>query len=719
MIKRIIIAVAAFAVLGVFLTGLWLWDPLSSTLNKKDVENIARAYDVEIIRDSFGVPHIFGNRDSDAAFGLAYAHAEDDFETIQEVVAATRGHLSRYRGAEAAPTDYLISLMGIWETVDSKYETGVPQSVKNIAEAYAAGLNLYAVKNKNSTWQGLAPFTAKDVIAGFVFKTPLFYGLDETLLALFGDTYKQQVALDSAAGQQSFHIGSATMAERGSNAFAVSPERSGDDITRLLINSHQPLAGPVAWYEAHLVTQEGLDITGGLFPGVPVILHGFNRHLGWANTVNKPDLVDVYVLTINPDNPDQYFLDGAWVDFEKRQASFRVGVLGPFALPVKRPVLYSAHGPVIQADHGTYALRYAGMNEIRQLEQYYSLNKATDMVSFLEAMAKNALPSINYIYADKMGNIGFIHNGQFPNRDDSWNWSAELPGDRSDVIWQGYRQFSQVPMMINPKSGFLWNSNNTPMVATDGDDNLKREDFPQSMGLQDNMTNRSLRIGELTDGKSALSRDVLLDIKFDTYYSERSLAALIVEDVLAHDWTQEETMSEAAQHLEKWNYSVDASNRHAALGVLTTILEVTAEFSHITPPDRKVAFRDAVSLLMKNFGTVDVPWGQVNRLVRGNSNLPVDGGPDILRAIYPAEIGEDGKLYATAGDSWIAMVEWDKNGRISADVVNNFGSSSVGKESPHFDDQAKLFAEKKFRKALLTREDILNDAKERYNPLDK
>ena len=238
--------------------------------------------------------------------------------------------------------------------------------------------------------------------------------------------------------------------ERGSNAFAVAPARSGDETTRLLINSHQPMTGAVAWWEAHLVSEEGLDITGGLFPGTPVILHGFNRHLGWANTVSKPDLTDIYRLTINPDNRKQYQMDGAWRTFEESTATLRVKLFGPFALKVRRPVLRTVNGPVIEADHGTYAVRYAGMDEVRQLEQYVRLNLAENWDAFSAGMGLNALPSINYVYADKDGNIAFIHNGQYPQRLPNWDWQADLPGDRSDLIWQDYIPYAEGPKLVKP-----------------------------------------------------------------------------------------------------------------------------------------------------------------------------------------------------------------------------------------------------------------------------
>lgn len=714
--KRILTGAGALLLVLLVAAGIFLWDPLPANPPFRELAAAAADYDAEVIRDEFGVPHVHGARDADAAFGLAFAHAEDDFETIQETVAAGRGILAHYRGKDAAPLDYIVALLGVWDTVDARYETDVPADVKAMADAYAAGLNLYAAENPKATWRGLAPFTGQDVVAGFVFKTPFFYGLDATFLELFGEGYTQTIALDPAEGRKAFLIGPKTMAERGSNAIAVSASRAGDDITRLMINSHQPLTGPVAWYEAQISSDEGLDITGGLFPGTPVILHGFNKDLGWANTVSAQDLVDTYVLTVNPENDSQYKLDGEWADFEKSVVTLHVKLAGPFALKVKRKLLRSAHGPVIAAEHGTYAVRFAGMGEIRQLEQYYRLNKAADLGGFMTAMSLNALPSINYIYADKDANVAFIHNAQYPARDNAWNWSGDMPGDRSDLIWNGYRPWSDVPKLVNPASGLVYNSNNTPYSATDGPDNLLPEDFPQSMGLQTNESNRSLRMIELTDGKTPINEPDLMALKFDTSYAKTSEAADLIARVLAIDWSQEPEMAEAAKRLAAWDMKMNADSRYAALGGLTVLREITAKYTHIPAPKAETAFREAVEWLTVHHGRIDPEWGEVNRLVRGQVSLPISGGADTLRAVYPDAMRDDGELHMTAGDTWIALVEWDRQGHQVARVINPYGSASLDKASPHYADQAALFVAEEWRKAHLTREDVLANATRTYHP---
>jgi acyl-homoserine-lactone acylase len=300
----------------------------------------AARYNARIERDNFGVPHITGPRDADVAFGMAFAHSEDDFATIQQVALAVRGQLAATEGPKAAVTDYLVRIFRVWETVDAKYETDLPPDLRRVLEAYADGVNYYAALHPDQVMRGLLPFTGKDVVAGFVFKLPFFYGLDHTLMKLTSSAGRQSI---SNSGKSAFLWTDAPVPV-GSNAVAVAPSRSADGATRLLVNSHQPYTGPVSWYEAVLDSGEGWHVAGGFFPGSPFMLHGHNQHLGWANTVNGPDLVDVYKLVINPANTNQYRLDGQWREFQKSDAALRVKILGPLVWTVHREVLWAEQG---------------------------------------------------------------------------------------------------------------------------------------------------------------------------------------------------------------------------------------------------------------------------------------------------------------------------------------------------------------------------------------
>ncbi|MEA2755828.1 MAG: acyl-homoserine-lactone acylase [Aliidongia sp.] len=599
-------ALALVALAVIALAGIILVDRLDQPLAVDAPPLLAKAghYDVRIKRDEFGVPHIIGKRDADVAFGLGFAHAEDDFATIQTVALATRGTLAARDGREAAITDYLVHLFRVWETIDAKYDKELPPDLKLVLEAYADGVNDYAARHPEAAAPGLLPVTGRDIAAGFVFKTPFFYGLDKVLLNL---TSPNAGAALSKEGKDAF-LPTRNPLPIGSNGVAVAPARAADGATRLLVNSHQPYTGPVAWYEAVLESEEGWHVAGGFFPGTPFMLHGHNEHLGWANTVNNPDLVDVYQLTLNPQNENQYRLDGQWRDFEKSDAKLRVKIWGPLIWTVHRDVLYSAHGPVLKTDHGAFAIRYAGMGEVRQALQYYRLDKARDLAEWRAAMALQALPSINYIYADERGNIGYVYNGQFPIRHEGVDWSGVLPGDRSDLIWHGYLPFDQIPQLWNPPSGFVFNSNNTPFQATAPEDDLKPQDYSARLGIQTNMTNRAWRALETFGTDPAITEEAFRRDKFDLAYSKRSRMAAIIAEVVAIDPGADRDLKQAQEFLRQWDRKTDQANPAAALAILTGEPIVHAEIEGQPVPKPIDTLQAAIKSLKSHFGRLDPRW---------------------------------------------------------------------------------------------------------------
>lgn len=673
----------------------------------------AGKYEVKIHRDHFGIPHIYGETDSDVAFGLAFAHAEDDFATIQEVAIAARGQLAAIKGIDAAVTDYLVHLLRVWDAVDAKYYTHVSPEARALAEAYADGVNYYAALNPDEVEAGLLPMTGKDVVAGFTFKAPFFYGMQNHILELFEPERKREMSMGP---ENAFLLTDEAFAHAGSNGFAVAPSRSADGKTRLLVNSHQPYKGPVAWYEARLKSEEGWDAVGGVFPGSPLMLHGHNRRVGWASTVNKPDLVDTYVLTVNPDNPDQYLLDGEWRQFETTSVDIKVRLWGPFWWTVSRDVEYSEHGPVIRQEHGTYAVRYAGMGEVGNLDQRLAMNKAGSLEEWLAAMAMQALPSINYIYADADGNIALLYNGQMPKRVEGFDWQEYLPGDRSDLIWKEYLPFEHVPLLLNPKAGFITEANSTPYRATAPEDDLKPEDFSATLGIETQMTNRAFRALELLGSDASITAEEFRAYKYDHTYSAESELASLIADVLAVDAGSDEDLKQAQNILRDWDLRTDYESRGAALGVLMGEPVVRARLGGKEPPAPLDSLQEAIAHLKEHFGRLDPMWGEVNRIVRGGVDMPIQGGPDILRAVYGRKSDEDGRLGAEGGDTYIMFVEWDKDGNVSSESIHQFGSATLDDASPHFADQVPLFAEEKTTPILLDWEAFEPTIAESYRP---
>jgi acyl-homoserine-lactone acylase len=656
----------------------------------------ADAYDVHIRRDEWGVPHILGKRDADAAFGLAYAQSEDDFATVQSVVLATRGTLARRDGPKAAVTDYLVGLLDVWPTVEAGYPK-LPADLRAVLEAYADGINYYAATHPEAVSPGLLPLTGKDALAGFVFKQPFFYGLDGELKRLNAPETPQKEP------------------PKGSNGLALAPSRTADHLPRLLVNSHQPYTGPVAWYEAVVESGDGWHVAGGFFPGAPFMLHGHNANLGWANTVSKPDLFDAYRLVINPKNKNQYRLDGAWRDFQRRDVKMKVRLWGPIVIPVTKQALRTVHGPVLETKHGLFALRYAGMGEYRQPLQYWRLNKARNVDEWRAGIATHALPSLNYIYADAQGNIGFVHNGQYPNRREGVDWSQIQPGDRSDLIWQGYRPVEAIPQLWNPKSGYVYNSNNSPFLASDPADNLKPADFPASQGLQTNITNRAQRIQELVGADPAITDNAFRRYKYDLTYSERSSEVAMIKALTALDPDDDADLKAAQAILRGWDRRTDVHNRAAALASLTIQPILVAQINGETPPAPIDSLKAAILTLKTHFGRLDPEWGQVNRIRRGKVDLPIDGGADTYRSVWGIP-QKDGTLTADAGDTFIMFVRWDAAGAVHSDSIHQFGSATLDAASPHYADQTPLFATMRTKPVLFTEADLRGHVKEDYRP---
>jgi penicillin amidase/acyl-homoserine-lactone acylase len=659
----------------------------------------AAQYHVRIRRDTFGVPHVRGKRDADVAFGMGFAHSEDDFATIQSAALAVRGQSAAVKGLDAAPMDYLVHAMRVWETVRASYPK-LPADLRRVLEAYADGVNYYGALHPDKVEEGLLPLNGRDIAAGFVFKTPFFYGLDDVLRKLTKDT------------------GGKPMPEIGSNGVAVGPSRSTDGATRLLVNSHQPYVGPVSWYEAVLESDEGWHVAGGFFPGSPFMLHGHNAHLGWACTVNEPDLVDIYRLTVNPANDRQYLLDGKWRDFAVSDAAIRVRLWGPFVWTFHRDVLFSAHGPVFRTDHGTFAIRYAGLGEGRQALQYYRLNKARDLDAWKAAMRLGTLPSINYIYADEKGTIGYVYNAEFPVRKEGIDWKHVLPGDRSDLIWHSYLPFDKIPQIWNPKSGFVFNSNNTPFQATAPSDDLKPADFSPTLGIQTNMTNRAMRALETFGADPTIDAAKFRKYKFDLAYSAHSRLAAVVAEILALDSRADPELGAAQSLLRRWDRRTDRHNEGTALAVLTGLAVVPEKPNEPWKKKPLAALKETISLLKTHFGRIDPEWGTVNRFRRGRLDLPIDGGPDVYRAVYGVP-QEDGTLTAVDGDTFIMFVTWDAKGKLSSESIHQFGSATLDRKSPHYSDQTPLFVAMKTKPVLFTEAELKGHIEADYAPGDR
>lgn len=671
-------------------------------------------YDARIVRDAFGVPHIYGKRHADVAYGLAYAHAEDDWKHIEEVVRSNRGQLAEIAGESAAQSDYLILALGNIQAIHAGYETQASPAAKAIAEGYAAGLNKWCADHPATGCARTMPVMGRDVVAGYANRPPFFYGLDGELNTLL--TTSAPVEMSTRSAREAF-LGVTDDVELGSNALAVGPSRAADGHTRLAVNSHQPYTGTVAWYEARLKSEEGIDMIGGVFPGSPLILHGAGPSIGWAATVNRPDVYDVFLLTVDdPANPTKYQMDGQWKDLKREP--LRYNVLKDGALqPVERMGYWSEHGPAFVTKRGVFAISFAGNGEFEYLDQYLAMNTAKTVADWRAAQVKyNAIPSVNYVVADSRGAIAYFWNAHMPKRVEGWDRRKVLPGNISETLWQGWESAEALPAVINPKSGYVVNANHTPYLASSSADNPKPENYPASFGVDANFTNRGYRAQELYGADTSITREEFLAYKMDDKYSPDSNVMKMVADLKQVDTSSDPELKTLIDHVAAWNGAADRHNRHAALAIFTGQLVMGGQMHDAYDRTRAItALKQTANLLKTATGRIDPEWGDVSRLQRGDKTWPLDGGPDTLRAVYVAgDLAKDGFRSGRAGDTYIVIADWAPDGSYTLDTINQFGSATVDAASPHYADQSPLFADKKFRRAPMTLDALTKESTRDY-----
>lgn len=675
------------------------------------IDDATRAHlaQVTIRRDTWGVPHIHGRTDADAAFGLAYAHSEDDWPTIQGVMAATRGQLGLLRlDGTSMVVDYYAHFVRASEQAAEAWDT-IDPATRVVLEGYARGLNHYARMHPDEADTRLLPVRGVDIAAGFAHKLSFMVGVPAVMKALHDGKLTgvgDKIAAVVPELERDFP---------GSNAYAVTASRSADGRARLVINSHQPWEGPVAWYEAHVRSDEGWDMSGGLFPGSPFVLHGHNAHLGWAHTVNAPDVVDVYALVIDPEHPDHYQLDGQWKPIEERSVSLVLDV-GPFDLRVTQKVYSSVHGPVLATDHGPFAVRWAGMDRgVHATTQWYRMNKARSLEEWQAAMRVHAIPMFHTVYADA-AHIHYVYNALLYQRAPGHDYRAVLPGDRASLVTTDYLPYEQLPQVTDPASGFVQACNSAPWVATLGPEAPVRARFAAEHGIEDVVTNRTRRSLALLGGTEPLSREAVHALKWDRRYADTSVTMQQVVAPLVSGGFAPATDAErrAVELLRAWDLTATATSAAATLAILSLkalLPELRAEGD---PPiaDAPAALRHTLAWLTEHHGRTEVPLGEVQVLRRGKVELGLGGGPDLMNAIYVKRV--EGQLVGTQGDSLVMLVEWTPDG-VRSESVHQYGSSSR-EGSPHYADQAPLFAARRLKPVWRTDAELEANAARVYRP---
>ncbi|MBT4952396.1 MAG: acylase, partial [Pelagibacteraceae bacterium] len=455
---------------------------------------------IEIVRDNYGVPHIYGKTDAEVAYGLAWAHSEDDFKTIQQGYLAGNALLSKHIGLKGAGADFLTQLIESKETVNKLYST-LSSDFENVAQGYAEGINKYAeLHPKEVLEKSLFPVTVKKMLRYSFLQLFISNEAGNLVSSIVSNNVPRPNPIEAEMN--------------GSNTFAFNSNKTGKKETYLAINTHQPLDGPTSWYEAHLISEEGTNIIGATFAGAPCILIGANQNLAWAHTVNFPDKADVFELEMHPTKKWHYLVDGKTYKLEKKQAKLFVKFLG-IKIKINKKYFTSIYGPTLKNKSGFYSVRTPSLFTIKSLEQWWRMNKANSFTEFYNILKKNDLPGYNIGYADKNDTIFYISNGIIPKRNNEYDWRKVVPGNTKKTLWNSYYKIEELPQVINPKSGYIYNANHSPFKSTSIDENPLAENFSKNMGYELYDNNRSTRLYNLIKSYDKINYQDFKKIKYD------------------------------------------------------------------------------------------------------------------------------------------------------------------------------------------------------------
>jgi acyl-homoserine-lactone acylase len=728
-------------------TAAVLVQPLSTRAAKSLAEQVT------IRRDNYGVPHVLAESEEAAALGIGYAQAEDHPVELARRYIVAQGAQARIFGASAVESDFRMKRYGNYEVARARFHELTPlfQAMMN---AYAAGFNLYAEKHRRELPEWIPTFDGYGVLAmgraevmRFAFNDAMIsgvqlkYPVDSRAAAQVGglrddsgDTPEQVKLEDSQAGRLSENL-------MGSNMWAISGSRTTSGKPILLGNPHQPWSA--LYWEAHITVPGKINFYGSTFIGRPVLTTGFNEHLGWSHTVNYPDLADIYVLSLDPKNREQYIFDGKPMPLTRREITVEVKQPDGKLREERRVYSYSHLGPIVhQTADKAFALKSAILDEFRYYEEWYALSKSKSLQEFTANLKQNHIPMFNIAYADADGNIAYWWNGTVPRRvDNGMDYTAEVPADTSKYVWKELHKTEELPQLINPSGGYVQNCNDPPWW-TSLRNALDPAKYPSYTEPGHRLLLRSQMSLEMLEGQQKFSLD---DVKRLKYNPKMLLADRVKPDLIKAIKSapnQSQDLKRGLAVMEAWDNTVARDSRG---GVLFRRFwdsyagEAKPPFAIVWDPknpaktpdglsDPKLAvklFEDAVQWTRKTYGSENVAWGEVHRLRLGEVDLPVGGESGLygLFRVVQFASSSDGKLVVGTvekgkpmqggGDGWVFAVEFSKP--IVAYSVLAYGETS-NTTSKHSTDQAALFANEQFKKALFSEGEIRTNLERSYHP---
>jgi acyl-homoserine-lactone acylase len=703
--------------------------------NTENERLAARAANVTIIRDDFGVPHIYAQTDADAVFGMLYAQSEDDFNRVEQNYLWATGRLAEIEGEQALYSDLRARLYMTVDEAKAAYDSSPPW-LKDLCDAFADGINYYLLIN---------PDVKPRLLTRFEPWMPMYFsegsiGGDIESVATDGIAafYGKEISFDNL--QATLSADGIFEEPRGSNGFAISGELTESGSAMLLINPHTSF---FFRGEIHVVSEEGLNAYGAVTWGQFFVYQGFNENTGWMHTSTGVDFMDEFVEDVFVDGDELKYRYGDEVRaVETSQVTLKFKD-GDGMSERTFPMYHTHHGPVTHAVDGKWVATKLNWDPVNALTQSFTRTKLSGHDEFWEMMKIRTNSSNNTVYADSSGNIAYYHGNFIPRRDPAFDYSDAVDGSDPATDWQGLHTVDEIVTVVNPANGWIQNTNATPFTSA-AEFSPQREDYPVYMAPDDENF-RGIHAVKVLTGTSGVTLDSLIDIAYDPYLP--GFEKLIPGLVKAFDQSDDApaNLSEAIEVLRAWDLQVSADSvamtlahfygsAYRSKGALPAEMESVSFIEKINyfgegsaATERLAIFADTLAMLDADFGTWNTPWGEINRYQRINGDIRQpfnDDEPSLPIGMASSTWGAlasfgarryDGtkKIYGTSGNSFVAVVEFGEKVKAKSMLA---GGQSGDPDSEHFDDQAQRYADREFKDVAYYREDVEARAIRTYHP---
>ncbi|HWC54156.1 MAG TPA: penicillin acylase family protein [Chitinophagaceae bacterium] len=696
------------------------------------------AKQVTIIRDNWGIPHVYGNTDADAVFGLMYAQCEDDFKRMEMNYIEKLGRMAEVKGESSLYDDLLIRMVIDSADAISDYNKA-PMWLKKLCIAFADGMNYYLYKHPEvhpsllNRFQPWYPLLWTDGSIGAINTA----GVSANELKNFYSGSDAPVSINENQNNEVYQEEKLT----GSNGFAFAPSITESHNAILYINPHVTLYFRP---EVHMVSNEGLNAYGAVTWGQFFVYQGFNEHCGWMHTSSAVDAADLYIEKIEKKGDNYFYLYNnkeREVKQKKIYLKYKSGL--SFATKVIT-ALYTEHGPIMTIRNGQYLSVKADNRLLNGLIQCWQRIKAKSFSDFKKTLDLKGNISNNTVYADAEGNIAYWHGNRIPIRDTKYDWSKPVDGTTSATEWKGYHSMDEIIHLINPQNGWLQNCNSTPFSVA-GPNSPKRENYPAYMA-PDGENFRAINAVRILPGEKAYTIDKVITTGYNTYLAgfEKLVPALVnaFEKNISKTDSLYAQLNDAIKILKNWDLHSGENSVATTLAVewgqkifrsimrsegadqveKTNHFAATAAAQDLLPP-----LLATINELKQKFGKWQMPWGEINRYQRltGNINEVYDDNkPSIPVGFASSQWGMipsyashtylgTKKRYGDNGNSFICAVEFGKKIKAKSLLA---GGESGDPNSKHFNDQALMYSKGQFKDVLFYKEDVLKHAERTYHP---